>query len=675
MIDLSVALEHGAPGERTKPKIEYVTHDTGGLKGMMDAFGVTPQDLVYSNGHGWAVETLEVGSHTATHIDAPYHYGATSEGKPARRIDEVPLEWCFGPGVVLDMRHRKPGEVISIADLRQKLRDINYALSPGDIVMIHTGAATRWGTPEYFRQPGLDRDSTLWLVEQGIHMIGIDAWTLDREFAAQIEEFKRTGDGRAILARALCRDHQGVLPNREAGEPRTASASAWLLRVVFPGEDSKVGARAGCSRPSPLFRDERPMSIVRIALANLVYPDRPEDSVALAERAIAQAAHEGAAIICFPEVYVPGYRVPGKSAPPPDAAFLERAWEAIARAAAEAHMTVVLGTERIVDDKPRITALVINADGTRAGFRTRCSSIRQKNPVCAGGWSPGVYRQARSRLACRFATRDFATLRPFGGRPGTVLMSCFIRISPVRKTGGYRPSTFADARNTFHEKAILCRAAENTCFVASVNYASEGSPTTSVVARPDGSVLAWQPYNHAGLLVVDVDPAEATGLLASRYRRDSRQMIADAYTFFRNQINPATPTSAIANAGKLLIDPRLRTACRAAPFEPSVRAVVAGKGMPQIMRAIGIGSLRCVLCVPRGFARAHDPSAPMPSCWPRSPQPSSRRRCISRRRAVCGPHDRAGGNFRRVNRLAPAADGRASGFHPVELWRVHRRQG
>ena len=71
MIDLSVALEHGAPGERTKPKIEYVTHDTGGLKGMMDAFGVTPQDLVYSNGHGWAVETLEVGSHTATHIDAP----------------------------------------------------------------------------------------------------------------------------------------------------------------------------------------------------------------------------------------------------------------------------------------------------------------------------------------------------------------------------------------------------------------------------------------------------------------------------------------------------------------------------------------------------------------------------------------------------------------------------
>jgi kynurenine formamidase len=198
LIDLSVSLEHDAAGERTRPRIEYVTHEAGGLKGMMDTFGAAPRDFVYSGGHGWAVENLTVGSHTATHIDAPYHYGAMSEGKPARRIDEVPLEWCFGPGVVLDMRHRQPGEVISTADLQQRLRAIDYTLRAGDIVMIHTGAAQRWGTPEYFRQPGLDRDSTLWLVNQGIHMIGIDAWTLDREFAAQISDFKRTGDGRHI---------------------------------------------------------------------------------------------------------------------------------------------------------------------------------------------------------------------------------------------------------------------------------------------------------------------------------------------------------------------------------------------------------------------------------------------------------------------------------------------
>ena len=83
---------------------------------------------------------------------------------------------------------------------------------------------------------------------------------------------------------------------------------------------------------------------------------------------------------------------------------------------------------------------------------------------------------------------------------------------------GYRPTTFADPANTFHEKAMLCRAAENTCWFASVNYATEGSPTTSAVVKPDGSLLAWQPYGQEGLLVADIDTAEASRLLATRLR-------------------------------------------------------------------------------------------------------------------------------------------------------------
>jgi kynurenine formamidase len=55
---------------------------------------------------GWAVEEIEAITHTGTHVDAPYHYAPTSEGRPARRIDEVPFEWCLAPGVVLDVRHK-----------------------------------------------------------------------------------------------------------------------------------------------------------------------------------------------------------------------------------------------------------------------------------------------------------------------------------------------------------------------------------------------------------------------------------------------------------------------------------------------------------------------------------------------------------------------------------------
>ena len=82
--------------------------------------------------------------------------------------------------------------------------------------------------------------------------------------------------------------------------------------------------------------------------------------------------------------------------------------------------------------------------------------------------------------------------------------------------GSYRPSTVRRPANTFHEKAVLCRAAENTCYFATVNFASEGSPTTSAVVRPDGTLLAWQPYGEPGLLVADIDLDEATRLLARR---------------------------------------------------------------------------------------------------------------------------------------------------------------
>lgn len=86
------------------------------------------------------------------------------------------------------------------------------------------------------------------------------------------------------------------------------------------------------------------------------------------------------------------------------------------------------------------------------------------------------------------------------------------------EAGSYAPSTFADPANTFHEKAALCRAAENTCYFATVNHAGAGSPSTSALVNPDGTLLAYQPYGKEGLLVADIHLEAATGLLASRYK-------------------------------------------------------------------------------------------------------------------------------------------------------------
>lgn len=198
LIDLSVSLEHDAVSEPLPAKIHYVRHDGEGLQQMQQFFGVKPNDLVWSSGQGWAVEEIHAITHTGTHVDAPYHYGATSEGKPARTIDKVPLEWCFAPGVVLDVRHKAAGEFITVADLEAALAKIDYRLRPFDIVLLHVGADKRIGSRDYFAQPGLGRDGVLWLVEQGVRVIGIDAYTLDRPFASMIADYNRTGDGRYI---------------------------------------------------------------------------------------------------------------------------------------------------------------------------------------------------------------------------------------------------------------------------------------------------------------------------------------------------------------------------------------------------------------------------------------------------------------------------------------------
>jgi predicted amidohydrolase len=258
------------------------------------------------------------------------------------------------------------------------------------------------------------------------------------------------------------------------------------------------------------------MNLQRIALANLAIPRSPQDAVVSAQKAIAQAASARAAILCFPECFVPGYRGLGYQVPPPDGDFLDEAWSHLAAAAAQSCVTVILGTERVVAGALRITALVIKADGTRAGFQDKV----QLDPSEDSTYSPGAGRRVFQAgpvtfgiAICHEGWRYPETVR-WATRHGAHIV--FHPHFGVAEPGGYVPTTFADPANTFHEKAALCRAAENTCYFATVNCASPGSPTTSAVVRPDGTLLCYQPYGQESLLLADVDLDAATCLLASR---------------------------------------------------------------------------------------------------------------------------------------------------------------
>lgn len=260
------------------------------------------------------------------------------------------------------------------------------------------------------------------------------------------------------------------------------------------------------------------MSTFRIALANLRFPATPEESVTLAEHAIGQAAIARAGIICFPECYVPGYRGMGKQVPPPDSAFLERAWSRLAAAAARAGLAVVLGTERILDGALLATALVIDRDGAIAGFQDKVQLDPSEDTIYSPGSGRRIFQTGPLKFGiaiCHEGWRYPETVR-WAARGGAHIV--FHPHLHEAEPGSYVPSSFADPANSFHEKAALCRAAENTCYFATVNCASIGSPTTSAVVRPDGTLLSYQPYGTEGLLVTDIDIAAATGLLAARCR-------------------------------------------------------------------------------------------------------------------------------------------------------------
>ena len=267
----------------------------------------------------------------------------------------------------------------------------------------------------------------------------------------------------------------------------------------------------------------------RIALANLRFPATPDQSVGLALDAISEAAKADAKILCFPEEFVPGYRLGPNAVARPDPEFLQRAAAQIAAATRDASLTVILGTERIVEGALRITSLVLNADGTTQGWQDKVQLDPSEDELFTPGTERRIFQAGELVFGiaiCHEGWRYPETVRA-AARQGAHLV--FHPHYHWAETGRYVPSGFADPANTFHEKAMLCRAAENTCYMASVNYASEGSPTTSSVISPDGTLLTHQPYGVEGLLVADIDLGKATGQLAHRYRGNGQILSPSAH--------------------------------------------------------------------------------------------------------------------------------------------------
>jgi kynurenine formamidase len=185
IIDLSAPITGSPPGVPVfqRNEIEYFDHAAGAAE-IEEMFGVPARLL--RDGEGWTREVVTLGTHNSTHLDAPYHYNSHIGGQPAATIDELPLDRFFGPGVVLDFTDRADGEAVDAADVQSALADIPHTLEPGHIVLIHTGRDAFYGQDDYMhRGPGVTAVATRWLYDQGVRVMGIDAWGWDRPLRMQ----------------------------------------------------------------------------------------------------------------------------------------------------------------------------------------------------------------------------------------------------------------------------------------------------------------------------------------------------------------------------------------------------------------------------------------------------------------------------------------------------------
>ena len=200
IVDLSVPIVDDLPVDppRQVAHIKYIDHKEG-VQTLLDTFpGSTVDDL--PDGCAWACDEIFLTTHTGTHMDAPYHYHPTMNGgERAWTIDEVPLEWCIGDGVMVDFSHKPDGHVCSSAEFQEYFDQVGYTPKAGDILLLHTSAMEAWGGPEYMMKGcGVGREATLWLTSLGIRVMGTDAWSWDAPLGLVARKYSQTHDASLI---------------------------------------------------------------------------------------------------------------------------------------------------------------------------------------------------------------------------------------------------------------------------------------------------------------------------------------------------------------------------------------------------------------------------------------------------------------------------------------------
>jgi predicted amidohydrolase len=258
------------------------------------------------------------------------------------------------------------------------------------------------------------------------------------------------------------------------------------------------------------------MSVVRIAVASTPLTATLEEAVPAAIAAVEAAARQGAAVLCLPETALPGHRNQRRAVPDYAAADLDAALAEVAAAVRTAGIVAIIGMERPTPAGREIVAVVVDTDGSVLGVQPKT----QIDPTEEPNYVPGNGRQVFTAAGLTFgvATCHEGFRYPEISRSLAVAGAQVI-FAPhfVTTDDGSLPHRWCDPSNPFHEKAFLCRAMENTVYVAATNVATPDQGSITGIVAPDGRLVASLPYGQVGVVAADIELDEATRRLALRW--------------------------------------------------------------------------------------------------------------------------------------------------------------
>ena len=254
-----------------------------------------------------------------------------------------------------------------------------------------------------------------------------------------------------------------------------------------------------------------------VALASPRVATSLDEGLDKIRRLLAEAAGQGAAIVCFPEAYLPGLRGQDFDVLPFEPADEARALREVSRQAREHGLAVILGMERITPAGRQIAAFVLDARGELLGLQTK----NQIDPSEDRFYVPGTARRLFQVDGVKFGVaichegwRYPETVRWAATRGAKIV---FHPQHTGNEKAGVRLERWGAADSPYYEKAMRMRSLENTIYFASVNYALRFQESATSLIAPTGECQAYLPYGQEGVLVQTLDLERATGLLAARY--------------------------------------------------------------------------------------------------------------------------------------------------------------